>query len=209
MEYLKSEEFIDAIADRFGINRDDTFSDNGLQKYLDGYEISPHPDTRRKALTYMVNLNPGSDAEDRDHHTHYLQFRKEYKYVETFWDGNPDQDRCWVPWTWCDSKKVQRENNSIVIFSPNNQTIHAVKANYNHLDNQRTQLYGNLWYHKFSAAGSPQWEDLALTQKPAVPSFRMKDLAKSLGLGAVVSKLKAITAREDPAVIRDRLAAGR
>ena len=27
----------------------------------------------------------------------------------------------------------QVKNNSIVIFSPNNDTLHAVKANYNHL----------------------------------------------------------------------------
>ncbi len=209
IEYLKSDEFLDAIADKFGISRDATLSDNGLQKYLDGYEISPHPDIRKKALTYMVNLNPGADAEARDHHTHYLQLRKEYKFIETFWDGNPDQDRCWVPWDWCETKKMQRENNSIVIFSPNNQTVHAVKANYNHLENQRTQLYGNLWYQEAVSAGAPQWEDFAITQKKAVAQkFNLKGLVKGLAPAPMVDLLRSFKTQDDT-VIRDRLNAGK
>ena len=40
------------------------------------------------------------------------------------------------------------ENNSIVIFHPDNDppTLHAIRLNYNHLKYQRTQIYGNLMY---------------------------------------------------------------
>jgi hypothetical protein len=124
----------------------------------------------------MVNLNPGIGSEECDHHTHYLRFRDEYKYIESFWDGNPSADRCWVPWSWCETKKMQRENNSIVIFSPSNRTVHGVKANYDHLAGQRTQLYGNLWYHEVPVKSAPQWEDYTIynaslkrAAKPANP----------------------------------------
>lgn len=35
-------------------------------------------------------------------------------------------------------------------FSPSDDTLHAVKARYDHLVAQRTQMYGNLWYEKQS-----------------------------------------------------------
>ena len=39
--------------------------------------------------------------------------------------------------------------------------MHAVKANYNHLVTQRTQLYGNLWY--LSSETKPlKWEQLQI-----------------------------------------------
>ena len=36
------------------------------------------------------------------------------------------------------------KNNSIVIFKPSVDTLHAVKMKYDHTKFQRTQLYGNL-----------------------------------------------------------------
>ena len=38
---------------KFNINTDSYRSDIGIQKFLDGYEISPHPDIRSKAITFM------------------------------------------------------------------------------------------------------------------------------------------------------------
>jgi hypothetical protein len=154
------------LAKKFGIDMDDVFYDAGIQKYLDGYEISPHPDIRKKALTYMVNINPGDKSERSGHHTHYLTFKDAYKYVEAYWKGNPNKDRCWVPWDWCETKKIQTENNSIVIFSPDNNTMHGVKAVYDHLAYQRTQLYGNLWYHEIRTDGMPSWENFLFQQRP-------------------------------------------
>jgi hypothetical protein len=35
-----------------------------------------------------------------------------------------------------------------VFFTPSDASMHAIKANYDHLRTQRTQVYGNLWYER-------------------------------------------------------------
>lgn len=164
--FLQGEDFRAALMQKFALPDAGLVYDMGIQKYLDGYEISPHPDIRRKALTFMVNINPGAESESREHHTHYLELTAPRRYVQAFWDGNPDIDRCWVPWDWCETKKVQRRNNSIVIFSPGNRTLHGVKARYDHLPAQRTQLYGNLWYPEQPAIATLEWEDFDFKPSP-------------------------------------------
>lgn len=145
--FLSSDEFNFALADKFGIDYSACTSDGGIQKYLDGYEISPHPDIRRKALTFMVNINTIENT-NADIFTHYMTFKPQYRYIYEYWNSNPLIDRSWVPWDWCETAKKQTENNSIVIFAPANDTLHAIRARYDHLDGQRTQLYGNLWFNE-------------------------------------------------------------
>jgi hypothetical protein len=200
-DFIHSAEFQAALVERFEIDPADVFYDAGLQKYLDGYEISPHPDIRKKALTYMVNIIPGKDAEQLECHTHYLKFRDEFDYIRHYWAGNADKDRCWVPWSWCDTQQIQRENNSIVIFSPSNDTLHAVKTDYDHLRRQRTQLYGNFWYHVNTTTAHPQWGDLVISGASEV---------KPPLTDRVVSKVKrtlttVMRRKEDDYVIADRL----
>jgi hypothetical protein len=158
--YLGGEEFNRVIAEKFNINYDDCLVDHGIHKYLDGYEISPHPDIRSKAATYMLNINPHPNSEEMSHHTHYLEFKGMYKYVQSLWENCLEINRGWVPWKWCESIFQQTKNNSIVIFSPSNDTLHAVKADYNHLESQRTQAYGNLWYKDAPALLMAKWEDI-------------------------------------------------
>jgi hypothetical protein len=158
-EFLNSDAFIETLAKKFKINSKDCTYDAGIQKYLDGYEISPHPDIRRKALTYMININPNKNSELESHHTSYLSFNKERCYVEDYWLKHKSVERCWVPWDWCQIKSSQPENNSVVIFSPGNDSMHAVKADYDHLNYQRTQLYGNLWYKNSPKVYQSKWED--------------------------------------------------
>lgn len=158
--FISSNEFNETIAEKFKINFKECTIDTGIQKYLDGYEISPHPDVRKKATTFMVNINPNQNSEKVNYHTHYLKFKKEYEYVKEFWKGNENIDRVWVPWNWTKSIKQQTKNNSIVLFSPSNDTLHAVKAKYDHLTTQRTQLYGNLWYNSQPAKKTLEWEYL-------------------------------------------------
>lgn len=165
-EFFHSDDFVDCIADKFGVDRTATYLDNGLQKYLDGYEISPHPDIRKKALTYMINVNPGANSETENFHTHYMIFADEYKYVQEYWRHNPDSDRCWVPWHWCQTVKQQTKNNSLVMFSPSDQTLHAIRTKYDHLIAQRTQFYGNLWYHQDPALTKPSWSDYVISASP-------------------------------------------
>lgn len=159
-DFLASESFNKAIADKFNISFESCNVDGGIQKYLDGYEISPHPDIRLKAATFMVNINTHPESEKSNHHTHYLRFKEEFAYIEEFWKTNPSAERAWVPWDWCTTELVQTKNNSIFLFSPANDTMHAVKARYDHLQNQRTQLYGNLWYEDSKTEYSATWEQL-------------------------------------------------
>ena len=78
IKFFESESFKNVVAEKFSINLKDVTFDQGIQKYLDGYEISPHPDLRSKALTYMININPSKDSEKTTHHTHYMKFKNEY-----------------------------------------------------------------------------------------------------------------------------------
>jgi len=161
MIFLNSDLFLKTLQEKFkkeGVIRVET----AIQKYLSGYEISPHPDIRKKCLTYMVNINPSPESENLNIHTHYMKFKDRYKDIYNFWQTNKDVDRCWVPWSWAETVKRQTKNNSIVIFAPNNDTLHAVKADYNHLKTQRTQIYGNLWYNNKKIAPL-LWKDLAKT----------------------------------------------
>lgn len=164
-EFLESDEFNNVIASKFGVDINQCHVDGGIQKYLDGYEISPHADIRKKAATFMVNINPSSLSESLDHHTRYLKFKPEREYVQTLWAGNPSVDRSWVPWDWAEVEFQQTKNNSIVLFSPSDDTLHGVKADYDHLKTQRTQLYGNIWYNESSTSFKPEWEDLDLSTK--------------------------------------------
>jgi hypothetical protein len=65
-----------------------------------------------------------------------------------------------VPWDWVETHKQQTKNNSIIIFSPADDTLHAVKASYDHLVTQRTQFYGNLWFRELNAKPGTGWRDL-------------------------------------------------
>ncbi len=150
--FIESDLFNECLAKKFGINYNSVKTDSGIQKYLDEYEISPHPDMRKKALTFMVNINNSEQSESKNHHTHYMTFKQEKAYVSEFWKYNDVVERCWVPWDWCKTVKQQKTNNSIVIFAPGNDTLHAIKADYEHFTSQRTQLYGNLWYDDFVGA---------------------------------------------------------
>lgn len=195
--FLLSEEFNSVIAEKFGIKLSDCKIDGGIQKYLDGYEISPHPDIRRKAATYMVNINPSEVSESADHHTHYLKFKNSKKYIYDFWANNTEYDRDWVPWDWCETVKQQRKNNSIVIFAPSNDTVHAVKANYDHLITQRTQLYGNLWYLE-SKTKPLKWERLQIPNNDVrSPGTGLSKKVKAMLPTGVKSLAKRMLRKQD------------
>lgn len=164
--FFQSRELRDLLTRKFAISGP-TELDCGLQKYLNGYEISPHPDIRQKALTWMLNVNPGSNTEGHDYHTHYMKFRPEWDFVRRFWRDTLDAETCWVPWQWCETRKRQTVNNSIVVFSPRHDTLHAVRARYDHLPAQRTQFYGNLWYKPGPLTFRPEFQDFASGYAPA------------------------------------------
>ncbi len=144
-DFLNGDAFASCLKEKFGLTKPVRI-ETAYQKNLDRYEIMPHPDIRLKALTYMVNIYADSIAETLPIHTHLMKFRPSYAYVPEFWKNNPGIDTCWVPWTWCETVKTTSRNNSITLFSPSHDTIHAVKLKYDHLELQRNQIYGNLWY---------------------------------------------------------------
>jgi hypothetical protein len=194
-EFIASERFNAAIAKKFQVNFQDCAIDGGIQKYLDGYEISPHPDIRRKAATFMVNINPHPDSETHIHHTHYLRLKPEYQYIREFWESTPGADRQWVPWDWCDTCFMQTKNNSIVLFSPDNDTMHGVKAVYDHLTTQRTQLYGNLWYSEDETLYAPSWEKL---EDKDFSILKQRRPATAVKLGRYVKKAVKRLIPKDP-----------
>lgn len=157
--FLNSDVFLSQLMLKFN-KSGNTRVETAIQKYLTGYEISPHPDIRKKCLTYMVNINPNSDMDNMNIHTHFMTFKDEKKYIPKYWDDNPLIDRCWVPWDWCDTQFMHTKNNSITMFAPENRSMHAVKLDYDHCNNQRTQIYGNLWYLKSNTTKQPTWRDL-------------------------------------------------
>ena len=140
VNYLNSDHFHNCIKQKFDIENDTTII-SAIQKNLTKYEISPHPDIRQKCMTYLLNINKDDNVEKEDVHTHLLQFKERKKFLYEYWEKYTDVDRFWVPWDWCDTKKIIRKNNSMVMFIPI-----GIKMDYDHLKWQRTQIYGNLMY---------------------------------------------------------------
>jgi len=146
--FLNSKMFQNTLEKKFNISNDSTTIISAIQKNLNGYEISPHPDIRQKALTYLLNINKNEEVENYNIHTHLLEFKSEYKKIEKFWEENKEYNRFWVPWDYCTTVKKINKNNTLLIFKPSSKpsSLHAVKLNYDHLKFQRTQIYGNLMY---------------------------------------------------------------
>ena len=204
--FIESKEFNLVLAEKFNLNLEQCSIDTGIQKYLDGYEISPHPDLRKKALTFMININTSEKSSEENYHTQYLEFKTNKNYVKEYWKGNPYAERCWIPWDWCVTKKQQKDNNSIVIFSPSFDTLHAIKANYSHLKNQRTQIYGNLWYKNGEGYNFKESnQDLDWKQLSFQPKEKVQPQKKSL-IEKVFNKIKNFNKKdlEDNLIDRSR-----
>ncbi len=143
VDYLNGDEFKLALTSKFDI-KVNTRIITAIQKNLSHYEISPHPDVREKSLTYLLNINKDESVDDAQVHTHLLKFKEEWSFIPEYWKTNLSKNRCWVPWEWCETGKICNKNNSIVLFAPGVDTLHAIKMQYDHNKFQRTQLYGNL-----------------------------------------------------------------
>lgn len=202
--FMKGEAFNRAVARKFGIDYDGLEIDGGIQKYLDGYEISPHPDIRRKAATFMVNINPNAKSETSDHHPHYLKFTPEREYVQSYWEGNSDIERCWVPWDWTETVKQQTRNNSIVLFSPADDTMHGVKADYDHLLTQRTQLYGNLWYSNPPKRKKVEWEEIDIVNGPVSAQVPLSQKLRRAIPSELKTAIKRVTGKKQAGTIGQR-----
>ena len=99
VDYLNQSEFQAALREKFSLSGELQI-ETAIQKNLNHYEISPHCDTSRKALTYMVNIYTNADAERIPMHTHLLKFKPKYQYIYDVWANNKEIDPVWVPWGW-------------------------------------------------------------------------------------------------------------
>jgi len=147
VNFFRSNEFRKIVQEKFNINRP-TRGLSAIQKNLTKYEISPHPDIRNKAMTFLININHNQSHSiaSKNFNTQIMKFKENKKYIYNFWENNQEIDRGWVPWSWCKTEKVCKHNNSIIMFAPSNDTLHSVRLNYDHLPFQRTQIYGNLMF---------------------------------------------------------------
>lgn len=118
MNFFNSPAFRNALLNKFQIKNKDVRILSAVQKYLTGYEISPHCDIRQKCMTYLLNINRDDNISEYDIHTHLLKLKPTYEEAYDFWKNHTDVNRCWVPWSWCDTVKKVRKNNTIVIFPP-------------------------------------------------------------------------------------------
>ena len=162
MSFMQGSEFKSTLEKKFGL-ADATSIVSEIQKYLTKYEISPHCDIRGKALTYLININKNKESEEKDIHTHLLEFKDEYRHIYDFWKNDTVKDRCWVPWRWCKTTNIANKNNSMIIFAPSDDTLHAVKLDYDHNETQRTQIYGNLMFVNPPSYERLYYKDLVAT----------------------------------------------
>lgn len=184
INFLNSDDFLNALKEKMGVV-DTVDIETAYQKNLTHYEISPHCDTSRKALTYMINIYNVDDCSHREMHTHLCRFKPEYRYLYEVWKNN-EFDPVWVPWDWCETVKKTNTNNSISIFKPSYDTLHAVKVTEEHFTHQRNQIYGNLWYNEPTKSKNKDWRALDLvgdggaTTRLGKIKFHLKQAAKTL-----------------------------
>lgn len=185
IEYLNGDQFQKALKSKFSINKEVSI-ETAYQKNLKHYQISPHCDTSRKALTYMINIYNVDDCQTLEMHTHLLKLKPKYNYLYDFWK-NTEFDPVWIPWEWCKTTKTTNTNNSISIFKPSHDTLHAVKIDEDHFVHQRNQIYGNLWYDAPQKTKTTNWQSIDLIKdsfnqmsKSQKVKYFLKEIAKEV-----------------------------
>lgn len=159
LAFMNSEDWRDALLNKFNITRETTIF-SAIQKYLKKYIISPHPDHKTKALTYVMNINRDEEAAARaEAGTNLFAIDPNNQWVERVWK-NCTFERAWIPWQWARRAKTINENNNMLVFSPHESSLHGIHLDYDHLQWQRTQLYGNAFYRHANGGVDVQWQTL-------------------------------------------------
>tara|TARA_Y100000389_G_scaffold204199_1_gene255502 strand:+ start:17 stop:790 length:774 start_codon:yes stop_codon:yes gene_type:complete len=140
---LKSEDFKLALFKKLNIPKNiDGWNIYQINKDLNGYEISPHPDITGKVITYQINLSNSVALDNYDLSTKFhiikpqcLKFIKELSKKKT---------RPWGKWDWFDKgKPIPYKQNTFMAFAPSDISYHSVKLeNYPQEKYQRTMLRG-------------------------------------------------------------------
>lgn len=140
---LKSEEFKKELFKKLNVPKNiDGWNIYQINKDLNGYEISPHPDITGKVVTYQLNLTNTDSLDNYDLATKFHTIKPDcVKYIRELYKIKP---RPWGKWEWFDKgKSIPYKKNTFMAFAPSDFSYHSVKLeNYPQEENQRTMLRG-------------------------------------------------------------------
>lgn len=142
-QILDSEEFKQALFKKLNIPKNiDGWNVYQINKDLNGYEISPHPDITGKVITYQLNLSNTDALDNYDLGTRFHSIKPEFlKDIKQLSKKKP---RPWGKWNWFDKgKSIPYKQNTFMAFAPSDISYHSVKLeNYPQEKYQRTMLRG-------------------------------------------------------------------
>ena len=140
---LNSEDFKNVLFKKLNIPINiDGWNVFQINKDLNGYEISPHPDITGKVITYQINLSNTDNLDNYDLSTKFHSIKPEcLKYIDALSKKNK---RPWGKWEWFDKgKSIPYKQNTFMAFAPSDISYHSVKLeNYPQEKYQRTMLRG-------------------------------------------------------------------
>jgi len=140
---LDSEEFKQALFKKLNIPKNiDGWNVYQINKDLNGYEISPHPDITGKVITYQLNLSNTDALDNYDLGTRFHSIKPQcLKFIKELSKKKP---RPWGKWDWFDKgKSIPYKQNTFMAFAPSDTSYHSVKLeNYPQEKYQRTMLRG-------------------------------------------------------------------
>lgn len=140
---LDSDEFKQALFKKLNIPKNiDGWNVYQINKDLNGYEISPHPDITGKVITYQINLSNTNALDNYDLGTKFHTIKPEcLKYIKEL---SKKKSRPWGKWEWFDEgTSIPYKQNTFMAFAPSDISYHSVKLeNYPQEKYQRTMLRG-------------------------------------------------------------------
>lgn len=140
---LDSDEFKQTLMKKLNIPTNiDGWNVYQINKDLNGYEISPHPDITGKVITYQLNLSNTDILNNFDLGTKFHIIKPEYlKYINEL---SKQRKRPWGKWEWFnEGKSIPYQKNTFMAFAPSDISYHSVKLeNYPQQKHQRTMLRG-------------------------------------------------------------------
>ena len=140
---LTSKDFKEVLFKKFKIPTNiDGWNVFQINKDLNGYEISPHPDITGKVITYQINLSNMDTLDNYDLGTKLHRIKPEcLKYIKEI---SSIKKRPWGKWEWFDEGiSIPYKQNTFMAFAPSDISYHSVKLeNYPQEKCQRTMLRG-------------------------------------------------------------------
>ena len=140
---LSSKDFKQVLFKKLNISKNiDGWNVYQINKDLNGYEISPHPDITGKVITYQINLSNTNILDNYELGTKFHTIKPEcLKFIKEL---SKKKTRPWGKWEWFDKgKSIPYKQNTFMAFAPSDISYHSVKLeNYPQEKYQRTMLRG-------------------------------------------------------------------